>query len=61
MRQALADPERAVAIKRAYRALYMAGLKLDQALERVRALGQTCPEVVPLADFVAERSRSIVR
>ena len=55
------SPDAIVAIKRAYRALYMAGLKLDEALERVNILAATCPEVERLASFVAERSRSIVR
>ncbi len=55
-------PESAIAaIKRAYRVLYLANLKLDDALERLRELSETVPEVAPLADFVAERSRSIVR
>ncbi len=49
------------AVKRAYRYLYMGGLKLDEALERVRELAAVVPEVVPLADFVADRNRSIVR
>jgi len=49
------------AVKRAYRLLYMAGLPLDEALERVRELARSVPELAPLADFVAESSRSIVR
>ena len=49
------------AVKRAYRLLYMAGLPLDEALERVRELARGVPELAPLADFVAESSRSIVR
>jgi UDP-N-acetylglucosamine acyltransferase len=49
------------AIKRAYRALYLGNLKLDEALERLRELAATVPEVAPLADFVAERNRGIVR
>ena len=55
------SPEAIAAIKRAYRALYMTGLKLDEALGRIRTLAETCPEVDSLASFVAERSRSIVR
>lgn len=53
--------EAIAAIRRGYRALYLAGLKLDEALERLRGLAATAPEVAALADFVAERSRSIVR
>jgi UDP-N-acetylglucosamine acyltransferase len=54
--------EEAIAtVKRAYRALYLANLKLDEALARLRELAATAPEVAPLADFVAVRNRSIVR
>jgi UDP-N-acetylglucosamine acyltransferase len=49
------------AIKRAYRAVYVAGLKLDDALERVQALAAEVPEVAALASFVADSNRSIVR
>jgi UDP-N-acetylglucosamine acyltransferase len=49
------------AIKRAYRAVYVAGLKLDEALEQVQALAADVPEVAALASFVADSSRSIVR
>ena len=49
------------AIKRAYRAVYVAGLKLDDALERVQVLAAEVPEVAALASFVADSNRSIVR
>jgi UDP-N-acetylglucosamine acyltransferase len=49
------------AIKRAYRAIYMANLKLDEALERVREIAAQVPEVGALAAFVADSQRSIVR
>jgi UDP-N-acetylglucosamine acyltransferase len=55
------SPAAITAIKRAYRALYMGGLKLDEALERIRVLAETCPEVAPLAAFVSDSRRSIVR
>jgi UDP-N-acetylglucosamine acyltransferase len=55
-------PDTAIAaIKRAYRALYLANLKLDEAVVRLRELAETAPEIVPLADFVSDSSRSIVR
>ncbi|WP_295456115.1 acyl-ACP--UDP-N-acetylglucosamine O-acyltransferase [uncultured Thiodictyon sp.] len=54
-------PAAITGIKRAYRALYLGGLKLDEALERIRGLVAEAPEVAALADFVAERTRSIVR
>ncbi|MCF7989668.1 MAG: acyl-ACP--UDP-N-acetylglucosamine O-acyltransferase [Thiohalocapsa sp.] len=49
------------AIRRAYRLLYMSGLKLSEALEEIRVLAKTHPELGCLADFVADSSRSIVR
>lgn len=49
------------AIKRAYRAVYVAGLKLDEALERVAALASEVPEVATFAAFFADSRRSIVR
>ncbi|WP_295427581.1 acyl-ACP--UDP-N-acetylglucosamine O-acyltransferase [uncultured Thiodictyon sp.] len=55
------SPAAIAAIKRAYRALYLAGLKLDEALERIGGLAAEVPEVAALAAFVAERGRGIVR
>ena len=55
------SPAAIAAIKRAYRALYLAGLKLDEALERIGSLAAEVPEVAALAAFVAERGRGIVR
>jgi len=46
-------------LKSAYRMLYMSGRKLEDAVDGMRALD--CPQVSQLADFVAVRSRSIVR
>ena len=49
------------AIRRAYRLLYLSGLKLDQAVEAIRALAADHPDLTCMADFVADSSRSIVR
>ncbi len=49
------------AIKRAYRALYMANLKHAEAIERIREMAETTPELTILLDFIAETNRSIVR
>lgn len=49
------------AIKRAYRTLYLAGLKLDEARQQLDMLSQSSPEVGPLAAFIANRNRGIVR
>ena len=48
-------------IRRAYRLLYMSNLKLADAMEAVRELSATCPELTPLVEFVASSTRSIVR
>ncbi len=49
------------AIKRAYRSLYMANLKRDEALARIRDMASTTPELTVLLDFIAESQRSLVR
>lgn len=48
-------------IRRAYRLLYMSSLKLADALAAIRELAAACPELAPLAEFIAASSRSIVR
>lgn len=49
------------AIKRAYKALYRAGLSLDEARQVVATLAEEHAEVQPFADFIAESGRGIVR
>jgi UDP-N-acetylglucosamine acyltransferase len=49
------------AIRRAYRLLYLSGLKLDDAVAALHSLAGQHPEVRCMADFVAGSSRSIVR
>ena len=49
------------AIKRAYRTLYMAGLKREEAMERLREMAGGTPELRILLDFLAEKNRGIVR
>ncbi|MCC4116634.1 acyl-ACP--UDP-N-acetylglucosamine O-acyltransferase [Aromatoleum toluclasticum] len=49
------------AIKRAYRALYRAGLSLDDARARVAEIAAEHPEVTLFADFIASSGRGIVR
>ena len=48
-------------IREAYRILYRLDLKLADAMEKLRAMGATQPEVKMFADFVAASTRSIVR
>lgn len=55
------SPELISAIRRAYRLLYSSGLKLTEAVEQIRALAESYPELDCMADFVADSSRSIVR
>jgi UDP-N-acetylglucosamine acyltransferase len=48
-------------VREAYRILYRLDLKLADAMEKLRAMGATQPEVKMFADFVAASTRSIVR
>ena len=50
-----------MAIKRAYKAVYKSGLKLDEALAGLAADVQQCGELAPFADFLAQPGRGIVR
>jgi UDP-N-acetylglucosamine acyltransferase len=54
-------PETIAALRRAYRLLYLANLKLADAVTQIRELAQAHPELEALADFVADSNRSIVR
>jgi UDP-N-acetylglucosamine acyltransferase len=49
------------AIRRAYRLLYMSNEKLADAMAAIRELSDTCPELNPLVEFIANSTRSIVR
>ncbi|MBK1640974.1 acyl-[acyl-carrier-protein]--UDP-N-acetylglucosamine O-acyltransferase [Chromatium okenii] len=49
------------AIKRAYRALYLAGLSRDAALTRLRDLAAATPDIAPLLDFIVASERGVVR
>ncbi|MBC9071631.1 acyl-ACP--UDP-N-acetylglucosamine O-acyltransferase [Thauera sp. CAU 1555] len=50
-----------MAIKRAYRALYRSGLKLDEAREKIGGIAAEHPEVELFRDFIAHSPRGIVR
>ncbi|WP_052348042.1 acyl-ACP--UDP-N-acetylglucosamine O-acyltransferase [Imhoffiella purpurea] len=54
-------PESIQAIKRAYRSLYMSGLKLDEAVQRIRGMVDDQPELAIFADFLAATNRGLVR
>jgi UDP-N-acetylglucosamine acyltransferase len=53
--------EAIAAIKRAYRALYRSGLKLEEAREKVAEIAAEVPEVAPFAEFIAQSDRGLVR
>jgi len=59
MRRREIDEETIQQLKSAYRILYMSNRKLEDAVHAMRALSS--PRVAQLADFVADRTRSIVR
>jgi UDP-N-acetylglucosamine acyltransferase len=49
------------ALKKAYRLLYRSNLRLDEAREQIRQLGEEAEAVRPLAEFIVNPSRSIIR
>lgn len=55
------SPETLQVLKRAYRTIYKSGLMLEEARRRLEEMAQTCPEVVPLLDFLAVSKRGIIR
>ena len=59
LRQQGIDTKSIQQLKSAYRVLYMSNRKLEDAVEAMRDLGNA--QVDEIADFVADRSRSIVR
>ncbi|HET9694962.1 MAG TPA: acyl-ACP--UDP-N-acetylglucosamine O-acyltransferase [Steroidobacteraceae bacterium] len=48
-------------LRNAYRVLYRSGLRLEEALEQLRAMAQEQPEVQALVDFIPQSTRSLVR
>ena len=48
-------------IREAYRILYRSDLKLTDAVDQLRALGDTQPEVRTLVEFIGTSTRSLVR
>jgi UDP-N-acetylglucosamine acyltransferase len=48
-------------IRRAYRLLYLSGMKLEEAVAAISELGRDCPEVNIMAEFAAASARSITR
>lgn len=54
-------PEALHALKRAYKTLYKSGLGLAEAQAAIAADAENAPELKPLADFLADAGRGIVR
>ena len=55
------DEDQVKNVRNAYRILYRSDLKLAEATEKLRVLGETQPEVKAFVDFVSSSTRSIVR
>lgn len=55
------DAERIGAIRRAYRALYLSGLPLTEARQKLEELSEGSPDVRILHDFITRSERSLVR
>ena len=55
------DGERVAAIKRAYRALYVSGAKLDQAKQQLAELARDSADVRDLLDFIERGTRPLLR
>ena len=55
------DGERIAAIKRAYRALYVSGAKLDQAKQQLAELARDSADVRELLDFIERGTRPLLR
>jgi UDP-N-acetylglucosamine acyltransferase len=48
-------------IKKAYKIIYKAGFKLDEAIKLLQDMADEHPEILPLVDFLKSTGRSIVR
>ncbi|MGE4071395.1 MAG: acyl-ACP--UDP-N-acetylglucosamine O-acyltransferase [Lysobacterales bacterium] len=54
-------PEQITAVKRAYKTLYLSGLSLKEAREKLAEQSLTAPEVKLLVEFIDASERSILR
>ncbi|OGI50745.1 MAG: acyl-[acyl-carrier-protein]--UDP-N-acetylglucosamine O-acyltransferase [Candidatus Muproteobacteria bacterium RIFCSPHIGHO2_02_FULL_60_13] len=48
-------------LRRAYKILYKSGLRLNEALAQIEAIGKECAEVRHLADFIKSSERGVIR
>jgi UDP-N-acetylglucosamine acyltransferase len=54
-------PEQIRNIRTAYRILYRSDLKLEEAVESLKVLAETQPEIRPFVEFIGTSTRSLVR
>lgn len=55
------NEEAILQIKRAYKMIYMSKKRLEEALEGLREMAATAPEVGVMVEFITQRGRSILR
>jgi UDP-N-acetylglucosamine acyltransferase len=55
------DATRVSAIKRAYRALYVSGAKLEEALEQMRVMANDSDDVRAMVEFIGRGERHLLR
>lgn len=55
------DSDTILALKRAYKAVYRQGLSVDEAVEKMKTLGENMPARDKFSDFVQTSSRGIIR
>jgi UDP-N-acetylglucosamine acyltransferase len=55
------DATRVTAIKRAYRALYVSGAKLDEALAQLREMANDSDDVRAMVEFIGRGERHLLR
>ena len=48
-------------LRKAYKLLYMSGLKLEQATRALVDMAEDCPEIQIVVDFLDRSERSIIR
>ena len=61
LRRAGFGAETIQALHRAYRLVYRSGLRLPEALVRLKEIRADCPEIAPLIEFLGASRRGIVR
>lgn len=54
-------PQSIQILRQAYKVLYRSGLPLEEATARLKEMAETCPELKPFVDFLANSTRSIIR